>query len=274
MYYYLRTDVRRAITGFSNASNSESFREGAFYNNRVKSIQRYFKEGEARRPVVLNRQEELDRALALGASAFYSSVWWYQGFDFSSPVGHDLVWAARAEYGGLKFAKDVTIYVLEALAEAGAPEPWVKYNGALGFDLVVPLEMIPCEARIGGVVSLAGLQEELTSYIGGYLRERFPVDVVGVSSPIKIKQGEKTCILSEVRARRGLLLAPMSLHPETGLVSVPVDPRQLEGFSVLDASPQNVRAFEWARPSKIAQGLLRYAKQWQPVHAQTSPVVA
>lgn len=274
MHYYLRTDVRRAITGFSNAGGSESFREGAFYNHRIRCIQRYFKEGDMRRPVVLNRQEELDRALALGASAFYSSIWWYQGFDFSRPVGHDLVWAVRAEHGGLKFAKVVAIYVLEALADAGAPEPWVKYNGALGFDLMLPLEMIPCEAKIGGVVGLANLQEELTSYIGGYLRERFPVDVVGVSSPIKIMQGEKACVLSEFRARRGLLLAPMSLHPETGLVSVPVDPMQLEGFSVIDASPQNVRAFEWARPSRIAQGLMRYVRQWQSVHAGVAPAVA
>jgi hypothetical protein len=273
--YYKRTDVRQAITGFANAGGSGSFREGAFYNSRVKSIQRYFNEGEARRPVILNKPEELDHALALGASAFYSSSWWYQGRDFSSPVGHDLVWTARAKQGGLGFAKTATAWVLEALADAGVPEPWVKYNGALGFDLVVPLEMIPCEAWVGGVGSLANLQEELTSYVGGYLREQFPdVDVVGVSSPIEIKQGEKACIFSEFRARRGLLLAPMSLRPETGLVSVPVDPRQVEGFSVLDASPKNVRAFEWARPSKIAQGLMRHVRQWQSAHAQAIPAVA
>jgi DNA primase len=190
-------------------------------------------------------------------------------------VGHDLVWAARAKQGGLGFAKEATVWVLEALADAGVPEPWVKYSGSLGFDLVIPLEMIPCEAWVGGVDSLANLQEELTSYVGGYLREQFPdVNVVGVSSPIEIKQREKTCIFSEFRARRGLLLAPMSLRPETGLVSVPVDPRQVGGFSVLDASPKNVRAFGWERPSKIAQGLVRYVKPWQSARAQTSPAVA
>ena len=187
--YYHRLDVRRAITDFANAGESGSFREGAFYNSRAKSLQRYFNEGEARRPVVLGKPGELDHALRLGASAFYCSNWRYQGQDFSHPTGRDLVWIVRAKRGGLEFAKAVTAWILEALAGAGVPEPWVKYSGDLGFDLVIPLEMIPCEAVVGDLDSLAGLQEELTSYIGSYLRDRFPgVAVGGITSPIEIRK--------------------------------------------------------------------------------------
>jgi hypothetical protein len=273
--YYQRADVRQAITSFANASGSGDFREGAFYNSRVRTLQRYFNEGGARRPVILDKPEELDHALTLGASAFYCSNWRYQRQDFSRPIGHDLVWTIRAKRGGLEFARVATIWVLEALADASVSEPWVKYSGSLGFDLVIPLDMIPCEVQAGGADSLAGLQEELTSYIGGYLRERFPNIIVdGVTSPIEIKKGEKTCLLSEFRARRGLLLAPMSLCPETGLVSVPVGPRVIGEFSVFDASPKNARAFEWVRPSKIAHELVRQIRPWQQAPARAKLVVA
>jgi hypothetical protein len=151
----------------------------------------------------------------------------------------------------------------------------VKYSGDLGFDLVIPLEMIPCEAVVGDLDSLAGLQEELTSYIGSYLRDRFPgVAVGGITSPIEIRKEEKICLLSEFRARRGLLLAPMSICPETGLVSVPVDPKEIDIFSVLDASPNNARSFEWAQPSKVAHSLLERIRPWEPAHARGKLAVA
>jgi hypothetical protein len=273
--YYQRIDVRQAITNFANASGNGGFREGAFYNSRAKTLQRYFNEGGARRPVILDKPEELDHALALGASAFYCSNWRYQRQDFSHPIGHDLVWTTRAKQGGLEFARVATIWVLEALADAGVPEPWVKYSGSLGFDLVIPLGMIPCEVWVDGADNLANLQEELTNYIGGYLRERFPNAIVnGVTSPIEIKKGEKACLLSEFRVRRGLLLAPMSLCPETGLVSVPVDSRQIAEFSVLDASPKNAQALQWAQPSKVAYGLVKHTHKWQQASAQTKLVAA
>jgi hypothetical protein len=273
--YYQRVDVRQAITNFANASGSGSLREGAFYNSKAKGLQRYFNEGEARRPVILDKPEELDHALALGASAFYCSNWRYQRQDLSRPIGHDLVWTTRAKRGGLEFARVATVWALEALADAGVSEPWVKYSGNLGFDLVIPLETIPREALMGGADSLASLQEELTNYIGGYLCERFPnVTVGGVTSPIEIKKGEKTCLLSEFRVRRGLLLAPMSVCPETGLVSVPVGSRQIAEFSIFDASPKNVRAFEWAQPSKVAHELVKHIHTWQQAPAQTKLAVA
>ncbi len=273
--YYKRLDVRRTITDFANARGSDSLRECAFYNSRAKSLQRYFNDGEPRCPVILDKPAELDRALAVGASAFYCSYWRYPGQDFSRPVGRDLVWTTRAKQGGLKFARAATVWILKALADAGVSEPWVKYSGDLGFDVVIPLETIPCEDWAGGADVSASLQEGLTNYIAGYLHERFPnVTVDGVTSPIEIKKGQKTCLLSELRARRGLLLAPMSLCPETGLVSVPVGPKQVGEFSIFDASPKNARAFEWVQPSIVARELVKHAHLWQVVPAQTKLEIA
>jgi hypothetical protein len=65
------------------------------------------------------------------------------------------------------------------------------------------------------------------------------------------------------------LLAPMSLNPESGLVSVPVAPDKVAEFSVLDASPADARAFEWAQPSRVAHELVKHARPWQLAPIQT-----
>lgn len=266
--YYQRLDVRRAITDFANASGSNGVRECGFYNPQAKSIQRYLNDGGPQTSLYLDTPSEIDRALAMGASAFYCSYWRSRWGDLDNPLGRDLVWITRAEQGGLDFVKEATAWVIRALEAAGVSEPWVKYSGELGFDLVIPLETIPCEVWAGSVEDLQGLQGGLTSYIVSYLHERFPeVLVDGVTSPINIKKGKETCLLSELWVKRGLLLAPMSLNPKTGLASATVDPKQVENFSVFDASPEDVRGFDWVPPSRTSYELIRYVRPWHPAPA-------
>ncbi len=263
--YYQRLDVLRAITDFANASGSNGVRECGFYNSKARSVQRYFDDCGSQAPICLDRPSDMERALVRGASAFYCSFWRYYWDDLVNPLGRDLVWTTRATGGGLKFAKEATAWVVGALEEAGVPEPWVKYSGGLGFDLAIPLETIPCEAWAGSVDVLQSMQEGLTSYIVSYLRERCSdVLVNGVSSPIELKRGKETCLLSELRVKRGLLLAPMSLNPETGLVSVPVDPRKIESFTVLKASPEDARGAVWLPPAQESYELARQLRPWLP----------
>ncbi len=271
MNYYRRLDVRRTIMDFARASNGSGERECAFYNSRVKGMQRHLSE----HPIVLDSAAAFDQALASGATAFYCSYWRYPGQDFSRPLGHDLVWIVRARTGGLRFAKAVTARVIEALVDGGVPEPWVKYSGQLGFDLILPLEVIPSEAWMGSPEALGDLQRGLTNSIASHLTERWSsVHVDGASSPLEIKRGTDTCLLSELRVRRGLLLAPMSLNPESGLVSIPIAPDEVAEFSVLDASPADVRAFKWAQPSMVAHRLVKYARPWQPAPIQKKLAIA
>ena len=271
MRYYRRLDVRHAIMDFARASEGSGERECAFYNASSKDIQRHLSE----HPIALDSAAAFDQALALGATAFYCSYWRYPGRDFSHPLGHDLVWAVRARQGGLKFAKVVTAWVTEALADDGISKPWIKYSGQLGFDILIPFEAIPNGAWMGDGHALADLQRGLTNSIASYLTERrSSIRVDGVSSPLKIKRGTNTCLLSELRVRRGLLLAPMSLNPESGLVSVPIAPDEVVEFSVLDASPADARAFEWPPPSRVARGLVKYVYSWQLAPVQTKLAIA
>jgi len=271
MDYYGRRDVRQTIMDFARANNGSGERECTFYNARVKSMQRHL----SKHPIVLDSAEAFDRALASGATAFYCSYWRYLGQDFSRPVGHDLVWIVRARRGGLEFAKRVTAWVIEALAGEGISEPWVKYSGQLGFDLLIPFEAIPNEVWAGDSYALVDLQRGLTNSIVSYLTERRSnICVDGVSSSLEIKQRTNTCLLSELRVRRGLMLAPMSLNPESGLVSVPIAPDAVAEFSVLDASPADARSFEWKQPSRAVYELVKHAHPWQLPKVQTKFAIA
>ncbi len=252
MEYYNRSDIRRAILDFARAGDGRAVRECAFFNSRAKNVQRYLNSGDAERgrPILFDSEAALEEALRAGASAFYCSYWRYdQPQEPLHPLGHDLVWTIRATNGGLRFAKAVTVAVLDALADCGLYEPWVKYSGELGFDLVIPLEAIPSDAWTDDIKALADIQGVLTSYIVSHLTERSAGFQMRTTNPhIAIGKGSDTCLLSELRLRRGLLLAPMSLNPRSGLVSLPLAPERVAGFSVLDASPADASASEWAAP--------------------------
>ena len=241
--------MRRAVLNFSRASNREAVREGAFYNPRAKSVQRHFAPNEL---VILDSSAALDRALHAGGSAFYGSYWRYiQPQDLAHPLGRDLVWTVRATAGGLRFAKLVTTAVIEALADNRFDEPWVKYSGELGFDLVLPLEEIPGDAWRGDIRALDDYQRALTRDMADCLAERFNFRVERAESNLTIREGLGTCLLSELRVERGLLLAPMSLNPKSGLVSLPLAPGKVKNFSVLDASPADAKTYEWQAPNAI-----------------------
>jgi len=250
MGYYNRSDVRRAILDFARAGDGRAVRECAFFNSRAKSVQRYLNSGDAKRgrPILLDSEAALEEALRSGASAFYCSYWRYADpQEPLHPLGHDLVWTIRATNGGLRFAKEVTVAVLDALADCGLYEPWVKYSGELGFDLFIPLEAIPGDAWTDDIKALADIQGALTSYIVSHLTERSAGFQVRTTNPhIAVGKGSDTCLLSELRLRRGLLLAPMSLNPKSGLVSLPLAPERVASFSVLDASPEDASSSEWA----------------------------
>ena len=266
--YYQRTDVKRAVCGYASSGRSYGIREGAFFNRERRTFHRTIKTRKGEKKPVDLTPAGISDALQMGASAFYCSYWLYDSSDFSNPVGRDLVWTIRAEKGGLEFAKKVTKMALEALWEAGA-DPLVKYSGDMGFDIVLPLESIPFELWRGNPEALDELQRELSEAIVSYVGSRPGVTVEHGKSTFTVKEDEKTSLLSELRVKRGLLLAPMSLNPETGLVSVPLHPWELDSFTILDASPSRVKTREWRFDSTPNYGLLRYAKAWQAQSAKT-----
>jgi len=270
--YYNRLDARRAILDFARAGGPEAVREGAFYNKRGGTIQRHLDDGEI---VVLDSHATIDRAIRAEVSAFYCSYWRYaQPRELRHPLGRDLIWKIRAKSGGLKFAKTATAAVIEVISDAGFYKPWVKYSGELGFDLVVPLESIPGDAWAGDFKALDEIQGEITSYIAGTLVERPNFQVGFEGSRVTIREGLNTCLLSELRAGRGLFLVPMSLNPRSGLVSLPVAPDEVESFSVFDASPADASPDEWTPQRDAARKLIRRAHSYAPQEVRMEAALA
>ncbi len=264
--YYRRQYVRRAILDFVHSGRPFPIRECAFYNRRVKSLQRYLVfPDHRRRPVVLDSDASFETVLRSGAMAFYCSYWRYaRPSELIGPIGRDLVWTIRAKSGGLQFAKQVTISSLRTLESEGFYHPWVKYSGTLGFDIIIPFETIS-DGIPANSSSLDEAQKMLTRRIASHLaHEGYRVKLDG--SKVVIKSGSDTCLLSELWWSRGLLLAPMSLHPNSGLVSVPIAPEDVQNFSVLEASPENIHTYRWGFIRRDQERLVPATEWRSPAH--------
>jgi hypothetical protein len=256
MQYYMRADVRKALMDFMRPAEGIGVRESAVYNRRFKSIQRYVAVGEHRIPIEIS-QRSLADLVRQGAYAFYGSYWRYERKAPETPIGRDLVWTVRAVRGGIHEAKETTSLILDGFAEMGV-ELWVKYDGKLGFDLVLPLEAIPQEVWTGNPSALDDLHQKLTVAAVSRVRERLPdATITWLNSGARIVRDSGESLLSELRIRRGLLLAPMSLNPSTGLVSLPLKPGDVAGFLPIDATRDFVRPAEWKIPQSPSYTLFR-----------------
>ncbi|MFP4005256.1 MAG: hypothetical protein ACLFUR_00860 [Candidatus Hadarchaeia archaeon] len=247
--YYRQKRVRRAIIDFVYSGFPDPIRECAFFNEDVKNIQRHISSGSS--ILVLDSEEVVAELLNRGSSAFYASYWRYSDPNNASDIrGRDLAWSIKAEEGGLSATKELTEQFLAALEKEGFPDPLVKYSGELGFDVMIPMEKVaPGSSR--DLKFLTRTQEKITVSCVDFIDAKGSFDSGGEGSKIRFKGRLGTCLLTELRWRRGLILAPMSLHPRSGLVSVPVQPREIPDFSVLDATPKNVQVRRWGESHPI-----------------------
>ncbi len=241
--YYGQKGVRQAIIDFFYSGSSSPTREGAFFNKKIDEIQRQSPVEDSL--LVIDSQRTFTQSLKAGAKAFYSSYWRYSDpFDASGIRGRDLAWSLKAVEGGLSSVKEATTLFLEALEEEGFPSPLVKYSGKLGFDILIPIEDVQTGSP-DDLEFISEIHENITSQASKYVENNGSFKIKEDESPIKFSGSSGTCLLTELKWRRGLLLAPMSLHPRSGLVSVPLLPREVPEFSVVDATPSKVHIREW-----------------------------
>ncbi|MBS3815276.1 MAG: hypothetical protein KGY45_01785 [Hadesarchaea archaeon] len=249
--FYNRKDVRRAILDFVYSGSPAPLRECAFYNEKTGGIQRHVKNDSNEDSIfVLESDSSFSQSLKAGASAFYSSYWRYNNpFKAKQEKGRDLAWTIRATEGGLPLAKNITSSFVEVLNEEGF-SPLVKYSGRLGFDVLVLLE--DAEERIVlDRKAIIKTQEKLTQRLSTKVSDRLNFKLSKNNSKFIFKGGSGTCLLYELSWGRGLLLAPMSLHPSSGLVSTPVPPTKIKEFSARNASPEGPFPHKWNLSSRI-----------------------
>ncbi|KXB06858.1 hypothetical protein AKJ52_01435 [candidate division MSBL1 archaeon SCGC-AAA382C18] len=270
-HYYQKSGVKRAIIDFVHSGSDKPIRECAFYNNSIEQIQRKSPNPNDNSVLVLDSEEKISTSLRNGAKAFYASVWHYSNPHEPSEIrGRDITWTIKSVEGGLSITKKVTQLFLEALKREGFPQPLVKYSGKLGFDILIPKDQIQSGSP-EDLDFLADLHRDLTKDICNYITEHSSFSLEDESSTVKLTSRMGTCLLTELRWRRGLLLTPMSLHPGSGLVSVPLLSREIPNFSVVDASPEKVHAREWSIssniPGKKAEPSVLHSPKGTPVKA-------
>lgn len=238
---------------FAYSGNPTPLRESAFYNENIGGIQRHLPGDENGSTLVIDSEEKFSKVLRAGAISFYFSYWRYEDpFSTSEIRGRDLVWSLRAKKGGLTAAKEVTNLFVNFLEEEGFFNPLIKYSGEVGFDIVIPLEDVQTTSP-NDLDFLSKVHRDLTGCASDYILSNSSFGVENNGFELKLKGRMGTCLLTELRWRRGLLLAPMSLHPSSGLVSVPLFPEELNDFSIVEASPKKVQPRKWSMSKFLSE---------------------
>lgn len=249
--YYHRRDVRQGILDFVFSGSSTPLRECAFYNEKIGRIQRHVYPNESDYSVfVISSDSSFNYSLHEGATAFYSSYWRYSNpYAAKHPRGRDIVWTLRAKEGGLSIVKEVGSTLIDVLQDEGFC-PLVKYSGELGLDILIPFEDAE-EMSVFDSDSVYKAQWKFTWRISNKVSDRTDFILSKRNSHFVFKGSLGTCLLSELSWRRGLILAPMSLHPSSGLVSLPISLNEINDFSPLNASPESVFSFKWSISSRL-----------------------
>ncbi len=263
MGFYDQHKIKESILNFSYSGFQKPVRGGAIYDKHKEKIIRQGSEESDQ--IVLDSEEKVSKMVRKGAKSFYASYWRYEDpSEIKKIKGRDLVWTIEAKDGGIKIAKKLTDLFLEALETRGFPQPLIKYSGEMGFDVLIPTEDLQISEK-DNLSFLSNLQEELTKFSMGYIHRKTGFTKREKNSRIRFSAKAGTCFLTEHKWRRGLILAPMSLHPSSELVSVPVAPSEIPEFSVLDATPDNAKPKKWDIGSKRSS--LRTEMEPRPVSA-------
>ncbi len=244
--YYKREEIRKTIIEFTYSGSLGPQRECAFFNEDIGQIQRRFPSQSENSALVIDSQRTFHKTLRSGGIAFYSSYWrYYKPSKAEGKKGRDLAWSLKSEKGGISLAKKSAFIFAKFLEKKGFPNPLIKYSGKQGFDFLIPLEKLNPESQ-DNLGALSNIQKKLTKEALNHFKKRGFSNTEGRNFQFILEGGNGTCLLTELKWNRGLMLSPMSLHPDTKLVSLPLTPPKIPKFSVIDASPDKVRPRKWS----------------------------
>ncbi len=175
----------------------------------------------------------------------------------------------------LEMARVGALHALDVIEEAGL-RALVKYSGSDGFHLMWEMP----DLRALGKKNLWDFEREVVQAIADRVEERLEGDPR--AEPIREAVGPGAPLIStnsqlEDRVERAALLfdklilkenanarVPYSLHPASGLVSVPVDRAGLERFEEAMAAPEVVAVDErrWELPKNGVGDVKRALAGW------------
>ncbi len=212
-----------------------------------------YENGYGRRPDAINFPGDFKQFVDDGAVAFHSSVEKWRNPLLIDQVknldnlreGWDLIIDIDCDHS-FELAKRTAKLVVEELREHGIENIGVKFSGNRGFHISVKQKALPRNIQ-GEHVSMhyPRLPRAIVSYIRDNLEDdlRKLVREHGYAEDMKTEEGEDPYQVTDIEndwGRRHLFRMPYSLHDGSWLVSLPIEPEEIEGFEKEQAELEKV----------------------------------
>ncbi|MFB6208203.1 MAG: DNA primase small subunit domain-containing protein [Candidatus Nanohaloarchaea archaeon] len=212
-----------------------------------------YPKGYGKRPDAINFPGDFDQFVENGAVAFHASVERWRNpllIDSVSNMddlrkGWDLVMDIDCDHS-FELAKDTALMVIEELKQYDIEEFSVKFSGNRGFHIGLRREAFP--DQIGGE-DFSDLYPDFARAAVDYIREELEekmkdrVKEHGLEEEMQTDDGEDPYQVADIEndwGSRHLFRMPYSLHDGTWLVSLPIEPEEVEEFEKEDAEMDKV----------------------------------
>src|SRR3989344_4611989 len=229
-----------------------------------------------RRPNMLQFQSDVSQMARKGITSFHYSVErWSNPMAITSGnhdnlrTGWDMVIDIDSKLG-FGESKTGARIVCDFLGKYGIRNHTVKFSGRRGFHIILPWEMFPHEIDY---TKVSARYPEIPRIISGFMRDsikdrlmkelsKLPeVTESGEQNPFRLVEIEKDW------GSRHMFRAPYSFNEKTWLVSLPINPSDIERFEPESASHQKVLEMHdhediMAGEKDEAAGLLLEAIDW------------
>jgi len=265
--YYSRKDVQKAILKHSQGREIVP----VMADNRF-----------GRRPNAIFYEKDVEALVKEGAVSLHGSVErWSDPLKLKREstkkdldalrVGWDLIIDIDCDHG-LDYAKKAALVIVDALEQFGIKSYGVKFSGNRGFHIGVPFEAFPAE--IMGIGNVEKQFPDIPKAIIQYL-------TYFTKKTLKKEFGEEPDNIlkldAAVAASRHLIRIPYCIHRKTGLVSIPLNKKEISGFQPGMAEIKHVKADKEFLKSTAEENegleLMRAALFWKNRDKKEGPPV-
>ncbi len=280
--YYSRKDVQEAL--LEVAKDREIV--GVFSNCNF-----------GKRPNVLMYPKDILEMVKEGVVSFHGSVErWSNPMALESGmikqqldklrIGWDLI--IDPDCPDFEIAKLTTKIILEALKDHGITNYSVKLTGGKSFHIGIPFETFPEKINFQKTEKLyPDLPRNILEYMKDYVEEQLKEELLSLDNPLAMAERVGKSI-TEITDKDGLnafkvvqidsmlvtsrhmFRLPFSLHEKSLLVSLPVNPSELERLKKEDAHPSKVKVLTKFLHRKVdlkqASPLVIEAMDWAEKH--------
>ena len=227
--------------------------EKFLHTSEYREIAPTYPNGYGKRPDAINFRGDFEDLVNNGAIAFHASVERWKNpllIDNVSELDNlreawDLVMDIDCDYS-FELAKETAQLLVEELRQHGIENISVKFSGNRGFHIGVRGEAFPQNINDEHFSQLyPNLARGIVDYLRDQLEEELieKVDEYGFREEMETDQGLDPYQVSDIEndwGQRHLFRMPYSLHDGSWLVSLPIDPDEIEDFEKEDAEMENV----------------------------------